>query len=241
METPPLTRGRPDASQRRRESTRNTPAYAGKTRPVGAGQVLERKHPRLRGEDSLETPSRLIVRETPPLTRGRLHTPTCESERNRNTPAYAGKTVTIAPDGVDAQKHPRLRGEDVQQAAESVSGEETPPLTRGRQFISDNPPVKRGNTPAYAGKTLERFAHTRSEKETPPLTRGRPCEGDGFVLSDGNTPAYAGKTEAGDKPESKMEETPPLTRGRRVGRRPSCQAERKHPRLRGEDGQLRTM
>ena len=70
-ETPPLTRGRPQATSKETVPKGNTPAYAGKTYdlPVGAGD--SEKHPRLRGEDSPRKSVEVPVMETPPLTRGR--------------------------------------------------------------------------------------------------------------------------------------------------------------------------
>ena len=92
QETPPLTRGRLYLVIPMCQQQRNTPAYAGKTqKPLGfgiahagntpayAGKTNEceqapcnaRKHPRLRGEDDPTSFARAIVKETPPLTRGR--------------------------------------------------------------------------------------------------------------------------------------------------------------------------
>ena len=76
-ETPPLTRGRRGGSSRRRGESRNTPAYAGKTR---------RSPCRYAGGS-----------ETPPLTRGRPEANINWPKRLGNTPAYAGKTCQPRP------------------------------------------------------------------------------------------------------------------------------------------------
>ena len=94
-ETPPLTRGRQTRSPRRRRSSGNTPAYAGKTKRASRALFKVEKHPRLRGEDSLQPFTAHLPVETPPLTRGRRN---CRQEgrpRFGNTPAYAGKTRVI--------------------------------------------------------------------------------------------------------------------------------------------------
>ena len=157
-----------------------------------------------------------------------------------NTPAYAGKTGSGRRSSLAAQKHPRLRGEDLTPAATPAPLQETPPLTRGR--LQDDLQVKTriGNTPAYAGKTRKRLgSRGRSRKhprlrgedeflrhrqrdvvETPPLTRGRlEYETDG-VIESRNTPAHAGKTN-------------PFV----------CRKawHWKHPRLRGEDRRTRNL
>ena len=92
-----------------------------------------------------------------------------------------------------SEKHPRLRGEDFFLQCLLDNRLETPPLTRGRQWLRAEHPELRRNTPAYAGKTLMIFLlgfgygkHPRlrgedsgnhlewkDAKETPPLTRGR--------------------------------------------------------------------
>ena len=52
-----------------------------------------------------------------------------------------------------SEKHTRLRGEDNAAKQDVLNPEETPPLTRGRQFSPVEWEVAGGNTPAYAGKT----------------------------------------------------------------------------------------
>ena len=50
-ETPPRMRGRPSEKYGRQIVARNTPAYAGKTNPNLFFNTLDRKHPRVCGED----------------------------------------------------------------------------------------------------------------------------------------------------------------------------------------------
>ena len=76
-ETPPLARGRLEASPFRRGFCGNTPACAGKTRNAHLSPRSSRKHPRLRGEDGLNGVPRASAGETPPLARGRLAHPRC--------------------------------------------------------------------------------------------------------------------------------------------------------------------
>ena len=136
METPPLTRGRLFVKAHGVSSSRNTPAYAGKTRAARSSSCRSRKHPRLRGEDKYVRRVKETGLETPPLTRGRQLPTTSLTKYAGNTPAYAGKT--------------RHQGRGRQDSAE------TPPLTRGRQKHYEGPTPKMGNTPAYAGKTMIR-------------------------------------------------------------------------------------
>ena len=112
VETPPLTRGRREWDRYDRFSTRNPPAYAGKTRPSRFRTSIGGKHPRLRGEDWWSTYKRRVAWETPPLTRGRPGSVGSRAAAGRNTPAYAGKTRRHTPHHAKVWKHPRLRGED---------------------------------------------------------------------------------------------------------------------------------
>ena len=132
VETPPLTRGRPRTQQHFKDECGNTPAYAGKTNPGKNGERGRQKHPRLRGEDPLQVRYFQCGEETPPLTRGRPFLFIEERKRNRNTPAYAGKTLSAPQECGPFGKHPRLRGEDRNRTRKIPCVPETPPLTRGR-------------------------------------------------------------------------------------------------------------
>ena len=71
-ETPPRMRGRHSSVVIGSIQTRNTPAYAGKTKVyTRRGDTFE-KHPRVCGEDRKCSPTAVIRLETPPRMRGRL-------------------------------------------------------------------------------------------------------------------------------------------------------------------------
>ena len=74
---------------------------------------LNKKHPRLRGEDICCTMRTTPEMETPPLTRGRRMPEKDPIAQSGNTPAYAGKTMKYPSEEEKHEKHPRLRGEDV--------------------------------------------------------------------------------------------------------------------------------
>ena len=71
QETPPLTRGRLAGPLGIKGTSRNTPAYAGKTARRRKRSPDTWKHPRLRGEDKVFAKGSPLEWETPPLTRGR--------------------------------------------------------------------------------------------------------------------------------------------------------------------------
>ena len=193
LETPPLTRGRPQDVDVESVGHRNTPAYAGKTHFVSFPASRLEKHPRLREEDGTVNLSNGGYGETPPLTRGRRSLEGSAALSVRNTPLTRGRPG--AP-------------------WTSRGAPETPPLTRGRLIVHREIAIAQRNTPAYAGKTACRpYAWRLSKKhprlrgedlhscsatfkpsETPPLTRGRPLLLVAPWVKIGNTPAYAGKT-----------------------------------------------
>ena len=118
------------------------------TAPLTRGRLSETnsfptrlwKHPRLRGGDFDGHSSFCLRSETPPLTRGRpvgLH---ALAGLEGNTPAYAGKTRPAFRISSTAQKHPRLRGEDLSSQGRKRTVSETPPLTRGRRGIGTEAP-----------------------------------------------------------------------------------------------------
>ena len=171
-----------------------------------------------------------------------------------NTPAYAGKTQTVANTQPKNRKHPRLRGEDRFFQCGEYGELETPPLTRGRRRHARRVGGRLGNTPAYAGKTNdlgkryrgnwkhprlrgEDLARVRAEKvllETPPLTRGRPSAIGRSIDERRNTPAYAGKTRRLRSSPRRHWKHPRL-RGEDRKESETRRLYGKHPRLRGED------
>ena len=85
-------RGRLSMIYSHRGYLRNTPAYAGKTYRDQDGTVHRKKHPRVCGEDRVNTYYNAKAEETPPRMRGRLLAVHIAKAVPGNTPAYAGKT-----------------------------------------------------------------------------------------------------------------------------------------------------
>ena len=112
---------------------RNTPAYAGKTTQNAAGEAIEKKHPRVCGEDDRFRGGYHVNAETPPRMRGRRVAVSTWPQEIRNTPAYAGKTMNFGVIVTRYKKHPRVCGEDQMHEPTNVRDLETPPRMRGRQ------------------------------------------------------------------------------------------------------------
>ena len=112
LETPPRMRGRLAADESGNTRGGNTPAYAGKTTSGEDTKEWREKHPRVCGEDLERNMAEEQKTETPPRMRGRLHQSGLWFDRLRNTPAYAGKTLSVNPLAEKREKHPRVCGED---------------------------------------------------------------------------------------------------------------------------------
>ena len=88
-------RGKGEKETRSFKAAGITPAYAGKSRGVISGNGLIPDHPRLCGEKCTQFRRFLEKRGSPPPMRGKGYTTAAESEENRITPAYAGKSVVL--------------------------------------------------------------------------------------------------------------------------------------------------
>ena len=109
--SPPLTRGKALSLMRLCKDIGITPAYAGKRVDTVLRTQLQKDHPRLRGEKFLVLESTKFRKGSPPLTRGKVNGAELIENRNRITPAYAGKSAIINGIKSIVKDHPRLRGE----------------------------------------------------------------------------------------------------------------------------------
>ena len=193
-----------------------------------------RKHPRIRGENSLSVFLAKSERETSPHTRGERCPQIVLQSAAGNIPAYAGRTLQDRRCEMRCRKHPRIRGENSAIITIRSGIPETSPHTRGEQVRNRTNNYDAGNIPAYAGRTalpmrvrlsLEKHPRIRGENvaspctapfmgETSPHTRGEPVARVTEGEDAGNIPAYAGRTNS-------------LWMNRGYSK--------KHPRIRGEN------
>ncbi len=152
--------------------------------------------------------------ETSPHTRGKRLFAWLVRDGLRNIPAYAGKTVQFSFDASSSEKHPRIRGENRDNACRDAGYRETSPHTRGKHSFFFRQALVERNIPAYAGKTHDEHARfssdqkhprirgennhrsrrIRSRLETSPHTRGKLPKLKSTDANRRNIPAYAGKT-----------------------------------------------
>ena len=128
----PLTRGKQLRVDDRRESWRLIPAHAGKTSPSNPTGTGTWAHPRSRGENGSARRRRVAGSGSSPLTRGKLDAFSSWLPQLRLIPAHAGKTLHAVAPCVEAEAHPRSRGENVKPGLSDKAHLGSSPLTRGK-------------------------------------------------------------------------------------------------------------
>ena len=151
--SPPLARGKQTTIIMPFHSPGITPACAGKTPRTVAQVIYLKDHPRLRGENYIDTDSVKVAPGSPPLARGKHLKSSGELSDIRITPACAGKTRYLSIIVSRCWDHPRLRGENVSRIISNTFYIGSPPLARGKLTDKQKKQVKYGITPACAGKT----------------------------------------------------------------------------------------
>ena len=145
-------RGKADSSAQAEESSRITPAYAGK-RPFAAAETASPEdHPRLCGEKLSRFPAKVSEMGSPPPMRGKAGRCAASVPNWRITPAYAGKSGGIYHEKDRCKDHPRLCGEKFPRISHLVDSQGSPPPMRGKAAESLRTQAVRRITPAYAGK-----------------------------------------------------------------------------------------
>ena len=146
--------------------------------------------------------------------RGKRDTMAKATEKNRITPADAGKTMPTLTKSLTYGDHPRGCGENAKQR-ERIQGDlGSPPRMRGKPLFCVMIYKTLGITPADAGKTCKKcsqfsqyrdhprgcgenaddFAACADQKGSPPRMRGKRFERYSGSQAERITPADAGKT-----------------------------------------------
>ena len=112
-ELPPLARGRAARARWLKLLPGITPACAGKRRDSRGCGYKEWNYPRLRGEEIFAALVSMLLRELPPLARGRVRGRATKRRAKGITPACAGKRRRRHRGHARARNYPRLRGEEL--------------------------------------------------------------------------------------------------------------------------------
>ena len=95
-------------------STRNIPAYAGKTASATLPTDFPKEHPRVCGENAILRALLARLRGTSPRMRGKPMQKTEQAQAKGNIPAYAGKTACNFIAHCQTAEHPRVCGENTE-------------------------------------------------------------------------------------------------------------------------------
>ena len=146
-------RGKVTVSSSSRVTMGITPAYAGKRNAMTVVKIVKKDHPRLCGEkSSVGLCSDKIIGSPPPM-RGKDNIYFVKTDRDRITPAYAGKSRSAKRFPRQAGDHPRLCGEKCRVLFWKRGRVGSPPPMRGKVILLHNCRKTTGITPAYAGKS----------------------------------------------------------------------------------------
>ena len=151
--TSPRMRGKPGGLVKAKKIVRNIPAYAGKTASLLVLPCLTMEHPRVCGENRRRPSCVSKGLGTSPRMRGKQYRKRERFSRDRNIPAYAGKTSSHIGLTGGSQEHPRVCGENKTVEWIRQHNEGTSPRMRGKPPSRPSPPLPGRNIPAYAGKT----------------------------------------------------------------------------------------
>ena len=134
-------------------TTRITPAYAGKSHTAFLFTHVKEDHPRLCGEKICLTLKYSNPSGSPPPMRGKVIVPLRDLADFRITPAYAGKSCCGSRPLYPDRDHPRLCGEKARQNVPSWGVTGSPPPMRGKGDFRRYIQYVSRITPAYAGKS----------------------------------------------------------------------------------------
>ena len=109
--SPPRRRGKGPSRPGDTDNRRITPAWAGKRKNKLIRNRLKRDHPRMGGEKCYDVVPRFGGVGSPPRRRGKVPNARCFIERQRITPAWAGKSAFRFQSQKASQDHPRVGGE----------------------------------------------------------------------------------------------------------------------------------
>ena len=212
--SPPRMRGKLGMAGFGIDTSRITPADAGKTSPRKCEHVQTQDHPRGCGENFDRINRSASVAGSPPRMRGKRRE-TCHSLHVLGiTPADAGKTRLCGGLSARPEDHPRGCGENRVYPHLTCGSGGSPPRMRGK--LTSPMPCSTCDriTPADAGKTFTAAKRTRFEQDhprgcgendvrlrkfdpvpgSPPRMRGKPSSPGAKSPPRGITPADAGKT-----------------------------------------------
>ena len=172
---------------------RITPACAGKTLFCAVKKPTEEDHPRVCGENAVNTHDLSVCIGSPPRVRGKhLRVIGC-CEPTGITPACAGKTYIVAGTDVRAEDHPRVCGENAISPRHAHRRAGSPPRVRGKQVKIRPLRAEERITPACAGKTAREVRRKSAKKDHPRVCGENSSSASSPFIMSGSPPRVRGK------------------------------------------------
>ena len=150
--SPPRMRGEVSSHRRFGKRDRITPAHAGRRKKAELKAIAERDHPRACGEKTRSNARFRLHRGSPPRMRGEGQSLADDTDKNRITPAHAGRSGGQADSFALSEDHPRACGEKFKPAATAFGLSGSPPRMRGEDGQALDQILRHGITPAHAGR-----------------------------------------------------------------------------------------
>ena len=190
-------------------------------------------HPRVCGEKEKPSGGRKTRQGSPPRVRGKEPEDETDPEKQRITPACAGKSKFVAVAGGYNRDHPRVCGEKLQATDEDACEKGSPPRVRGKGRLSA--PARRSGriTPACAGKRWRRVSPSPMPQDHPRVCGEKSKNSNVRCKRRGSPPRVRGKGSA-HRPHFFQKRITPACAGKRAALRAVRAVRRDHPRVCGE-------
>ena len=153
---------------------RNIPAYAGKTDMSFSHDGLLSEHPRVCGENRESVHLVGDLFGTSPRMRGKQKSGRATRRRQRNIPAYAGKTDQSSWLSRRSGEHPRVCGENGKLVPVTDQTRGTSPRMRGKPSQFSRAISAHSEHPRVCGENVRDGYHPAQHLGTSPRMRGKP-------------------------------------------------------------------
>ncbi len=214
------------------------PACAGNSWRTGLTASSVAVHPRVRGEQARRTAREHVWGGSSPRARGTASARRIATARTRFIPACAGNRPVRSAKAKMATVHPRVRGEQTLAWSDNVAVNGSSPRARGTGPNNQRRHPQARFIPACAGNR-----HRRGDAQVPgavhPRVRGEQAQrSNSRSRMIGSSPRARGTEQRHHYPSERIRFIPACA-GNRRPRDAQASAQTVHPRVRGEQWQLR--